>query len=150
MAPPKTADLIAEVNKSISDLVDVVRSINERVGKLETKPIAPENVVGTEPVKEVLVPQEYRDLVDRWLNKRFGVRIAASVNPMEFIFSILVPKEYSSASDGHWQMYHEDARQTKIEVILKDTQLKEHCEKVFNSFDPSIQGLIIADRRLNE
>ena len=153
MGAPKTKDLFAEINKSIVDLVGVVGKLNDRLSALESvekqapvKVVEPDKLADQAPA--VPVPQEYRDLVDRALNGKFGIRLEPCVNPLEFLFAILVPKEYSSVSDGHWQMYKEDARQRRIEVVAKDAQIKEHLDKIFNSLDQVVQQMVISQRVL--
>lgn len=155
MAYKKTADLIADVQKSVSDLVDIVRGVAERVSALESKETPKEELKKEEPKKELTeesktepaldLPEEHKKLLHAVLNQKFGARVESVPDPTMFRFVIYVPKEYSSASDGHWSMYHEDARAKMVERASSEASIKQHIEKVFEGFDKSIQALIIAE-----
>ena len=145
----KTEEVLAEVNKSVSDLVDIVRGVADRVSSLEKAPVTQVTpaIFETPSVISDSGNPKIRHFLDSILNKRFGFRVESSVNPASFKLIVLVPKEYSDAPQGYWDMYHEDPRQAEVDIARGDDGIKECIERVFGLFNPSIQGLIIADRQ---
>ena len=146
MAYKKTADALSEVSKSVSELVDIVRGVAERVSSLEGKKEEPKVESKAEAESLIDLPDEHKKLLLAVLNQKFGAKVESAPDPTVFRFIIYVPKEYSPASDGHWSMYHEDARIVMVERASSEASIKKHIERVFESFDKSIQALIVADR----
>ena len=140
---PKQSEILVELAASLKALTDAVNGIDARVVSLE-KPNKPE-----QPVAQAVstpVSPEYRQLVDESLNKHFQFRIEPGGNPSFFNFVLLVPKKYSNAPAGYWEMYKEDPRPKVMSLHQVGILLKDHLEKVFNNFNPDTKALIVNDR----
>lgn len=92
-------------------------------------------------------PVEYRTIVDAQLNKSFGIHVKSDVGG--FIFTLLVPKKYSIMSDEQWKMSHFDKRVKVIPNVEGTEGVKIWVDKVFSSFSPEYQSLIVSDRIAN-
>lgn len=93
------------------------------------------------------VPSEIRGIVDTLLNKHFGIHMKSNSGSMAF--TILVPRKYSTMSHGQWEMLHFDKRVKAISHVEGMEGVKGWVDKVFSSFTPEMQALIVADRVAN-
>lgn len=93
------------------------------------------------------IPSEYRGLIDVQLNKNFGIHVKSGMG--NFQFTILVPKKYSTMSDEQWKMLHFDKRVKVVPISEGLEGVRLFVEKVFNSFNPEYQAMIVADRIAN-
>lgn len=92
------------------------------------------------------VPLEFRHLVDDLLNKNFGVEIAPSPDSPSFNLIIIVPDKYSTISDDYRRMYGRDIRPKMITYSEGVVGVRAYLDKVWSSFNPTIQALIVNDR----
>lgn len=93
------------------------------------------------------IPGEFRGVVDFSLNKNFGIHIKSQGGSM--VFTILVPKRYSTMSQEQWNMMHFDKRPKVIPHSEGVDGVKSWADKVFSSFSGEYQALIVADRIAN-
>lgn len=152
MAAPKTSELIEGVNKNISDLMEVVKSVADRVGALEAKKDVPVEVTQVVPAQELSIPRSNVPtgtvrIVEAMLNNKFIPRVEPSFNPAAFRLIVSVPRVYSQAGDAHWVMYKKDECIGEIEIAKGEAGVKEYIERLFALFPPATQALIVADRR---
>ena len=90
------------------------------------------------------LPSEYRGVIDTILNKEFGIHVKSDLG--NAVFTILVPKKYSTMSDEQWKMSHFDRRARVIPNVEGLEGVKLWADKVFSSFGPEYQAMIVADR----
>lgn len=144
---------IKELEKTVDGLAQTVQGLAQVVEDLKPKE-AVKPVQATSEDDKILfqelggpsepVPAEYRGAVDSVLNKSFGIHVKSELG--NFTFTILVPKQYSPLSPEQWAMLHFDKRTKVITHAEGINGVKLWAEKVFNSFNPSVQGQIVADR----
>jgi hypothetical protein len=141
-----------DVEGALSTILDSIKGISDRLTKLEESPKAPARTLGTpstppgETKVAQLVPHDYLELVRTILNPKFQVELDFSTDTAEFLFSVLVPEEYSNAGKPHWDMYHEDRRTRKISNALGVNGVREWVQKIYESFDMEIRSRITQDR----
>ena len=92
------------------------------------------------------VPIEFRHLTDDILNKNFGVEIAPSPDSPSFNLIVIVPDKYSTISADYRRMYGRDIRPKMITYSEGVIGVRAYLEKVWSSFNPTIQALIVNDR----
>lgn len=90
------------------------------------------------------IPQALREIVDLKLNQHFGIHLRHDIGSV--VLTILVPKKYSPLTQPHWEMMHFDKRTVVLNSAEGETGAKMYAEKVYNSFNPEIQAMIVADR----
>ena len=131
--------LIAEV-KSLKELI--LTSLPQPLvgGVKDTVPI-PEPTPEP-PKQDYPIPFEYRGIVNDVLNKNFEIRLEPQPDSPSFVFTIVVPKEYSSLPQG------EDIRPKVIQFSDGVNGVRLWAEKVYNNFSPEVQARIAADRAL--
>jgi hypothetical protein len=143
----------AELEQKVSKLTELVETLVNNVPKKE---IVPQETPKSEDESIVIrelggpsenFPYEYRAVVDRILNKNFGIHVKSDIG--SFIFTVLVPKKYSSMTDEAWKVYHFDKRVKVIPNVEGIEGVKMWVDKVFSSFTPEYQSLIVADRVAN-
>lgn len=143
-----SAPLTFDVAKILSSIKDSLEQINK---KLDTpvKTVEPQQ---TEARPEVTIsngfpiPVEYQEIVDTLLNKKFKVDIGYLADAAAFSFSILVPREYSNASQSHWDTYKEDKRTKVIQNAYGANGVREWVLHVYENFPPEIKSAITFDR----
>jgi len=141
---------ISKTNLLLETLIKEVSSLKEVLIKRETEPIKP-----PEPIKpaveepaspQIPIPKEYRETVDKILNKSFGIRIIPRSDALVFEFVIIVPDRYSNMTSSQREIMKEDIRPRVIPMAEGINGVKEWTEKVYRNFNPEIQALIVADR----
>lgn len=146
----------AEILETMSQIMDIVKKLEKRVDEV-TAPSKPGvQIVASSPASSTSVsgspsslfpiPAEFREVVDTVLNKKFDIQIEYLSDSAAFLFSILVPKEYSNASPAHWQSMHEDRRTRTILNALGANGVREWATKVYENFDPETKSRITFDR----
>ena len=166
MARPRKNSAIIEPLESLETKVDRLCTAMEHVaekldrffeGRLSSEvqkrelsqSFTPKNVTqATQTPQETLypVPMEFRHLVDDLLNKNFGVEIAPSPDSPSFNLIIIVPDKYSTISDDYRKMYGRDIRPKMVTYSEGIIGVRAYLEKVWSSFNPTIQALIVNDR----
>lgn len=142
MPRPKTADVLAE---QLKPLWETMKGFEERLVKLENSPTTPTQLEGVKTPAAVEENPLQRQLVDEILNKHFSFRTEQEFGGIKLV--ILVPKKYSTASQGHWDMYGADERPSKPFASYEaEVMFRMHVESVFNGFNPDIKALIVNDR----
>ena len=145
-----------EILGTMQDIMKIVKNLEKRVDDVTAtvKPSVP--IAGSAPASSPSVsgspsslfpiPAEFREVVDTVLNKKFDIQIEYLSDSASFLFSILVPKEYSNASPAHWQSMHEDRRTRTILNALGANGVREWATKVYDNFDPETKSRITFDR----
>ena len=143
--------------ESLKPIVETLERIEMRLEKLEfsekvvKKPIdpsfpSPEIEPDSKESKPAPENPEFRGLVDKILNKHFTFEIEPDSNPSFFTFVLLVPRRYSNADGGTWDLYHKDARPKGIPANDPMPILEEHLKMVLRNLGPEIGALVINDR----
>lgn len=134
------------------DLMEAISKIGDRVTELEKKPV-PVEVTVTTPEKAQIkmsngfpVPLEFQEIVDTTLNKKFQIEIDYIPEQAAFSFGVLVPREYSNASQSHWDTYHEDRRSKVIQNAYGANGVREYVSQIYDNFPPEIKSSITYDR----
>lgn len=131
--------------EQIASLVSDVEALKSAIASLQ-KPVSAPEVPEVTPVKvpEYPVSPEYVDIVDLTFNKSFGVRVEPMPDTSSFLFTIVVPKQYSKVTIG------EDLRAKVITHSDGVGGVRLWAEKVFNYFDKETQDRIVSDRSFVE
>lgn len=166
-AEKKKAPTNQEILDAIAGVAEQLSGLNERVSKLEEKSVVaatPQGVAvavgndvkiheagsGTPPAPDVSkdypVPLEYRNIVDTILNRAFEIRIVPKNDAPAYEFWIIVPEKYRSVSPAYIEMYKEEGHMKVLNYADGVNGVRAWTEKVFGSFNSSIQALIVADR----
>ena len=160
--PRKNPDIIEPLEVKVDRLCTAMEHVAEKLdrffeGRLSSEvqkrelsqSFTPKNVTqATQTPQETLypVPMEFRHLVDDLLNKNFGVEIAPSPDSPSFNLIIIVPDKYSTISDDYRKMYGRDIRPKMVTYSEGIIGVRAYLEKVWSSFNPTIQALIVNDR----
>lgn len=145
----KEKDSVAEAILSLAEAVSSLeKNLREKIDALKKEEVvvSPINNTATpEPEPLYPFPKEWRDLIDDTLNPAFK----ADVNyrpDAHFELSIWVPKEYSNAKPGHWDLVHEDKRFQVISNAMGLTGVREFVEKVAQNLGVDIMKKVGEDR----
>lgn len=92
------------------------------------------------------VPNEYREIVTQVLSKDFGIEVSPLSDSPAFQFTIICPDKYSTISPEHKAMYGKDIRPKVITNGEGSIGVRAWAERVWMSFNPTIQALIVSDR----
>lgn len=142
-----------ELEAKLEKLTGVVETLVNNLPKKEEKavlePAKPEDNEEKWASQELggpsdPIPSEFRGCVDVHLNKAFGIHLKSMGG--SFMFTILVPKKYSTLSEEQWKMLHFDKRVKVVSNAEGVEGVRLWAERVFNSFTPEYQSLIVADR----
>ena len=140
----------SKTDELLETLIGEIRLLKETLTKKVELPTSledfPKEMKKSETAPSYPIPQEYRDLVDKTLNKSFGVRITPRADAPLFEFLIIVPDKYSNMSISQREIAKEDVRIKVINMADGVNGVKEWCEKVYKNFNPEIQSMIVADR----
>lgn len=141
--PPsnKTAEaitLLAEAIKGLEQKIDE-HFAPKKVEKVEVKS---EDVVA--PGQDSM-PQEYRQIINERLSEKFKAEIKYR-SDANFELSIWVPREYSNAPKGHWDLNHEDKRFLVIQNAMGAIGVREWVDKIAENLGPDIRMRIENDR----
>lgn len=148
----KKEDVAAAVAEAIKPLTQAISNIQADVEQLKSTPQPSgqqskvEKYLDNSPEP---VPQDFRQAVDTILNQNFGIEIDSRETPGAFGFSVLVPREYSNATQGHWETYKEDRRFKAIPRVEGIEGVKEYVNRVFNNLPQDTRTQIMIDRRAN-
>lgn len=146
----KINDKLDELELSIKELtLRVVQLEEKNLPKVEEKRTLETTTNEDEEVlvlgtKSSPIPDSYRRAVDQVLNKNFGIHISYDLGG--FKFAIIVPREYSNLNDEQFKMLKMDVRPRIISSAEGENGVKLWCERVFQSFDPTVQAKIVSDR----
>lgn len=134
------------MNTAIKTKAELNVEIEELKAQLAAQHTAPE--VGAVPTVETTthIPRQYQEAVNTILNSNFKVEIDYPDDSPTFMFSILVPKKYSNASDPHWLMYGEDRRSRVVNNADGPAGVKAWVQKVYDNFDMETKAKITSDR----
>lgn len=123
---------------------------DSEVGNQPIVPSAPAPAIASEvpepKQQEYHVPVDFRTLTDEILNKNFGIEIIPLSDSPAFHFIIVVPEQYSSVSQEYKEVYKRDLRPKVIPYSEGIVGVRAWVEKVWSSFNPTIQALIVNDR----
>ena len=128
-------DDVAILKLAVASLTDKVEKMGSIVPKEEPKPV--EVAV---PVPDYPIPAEYKDIVAVTFNKAFGVRLEPMKDTPAFLFTIVVPAQYSKVSSG------EDLRVKVITYSDGVQGVRLWADKVWNNLDSDTQSKIVTDR----
>ena len=138
----------------LADILEAVKGLGERIEKLETKdvftlktePTETKTTTITPTVPEYLVPAEYRTAVDEILSPRFGIKIEPDSDRPAFTLKILVPKEYSNASEGEWKSTGGDVRAKVLTYGEGILGVRTYLELIKKNLGPEINAKIQLDK----
>lgn len=138
----KKLDTAIELLSKVVDKLD--RQFEGRISSVPVEtPIAPKP---TPPVMPIHIPFEYRMMVDEMLNRNFQIEIEPLSDSPAFKFIVVVPEKYSSLSEEYKKMYKRDERMKVVTYSEGTVGVRAYLEKVWTSFNPTIQALIVSDR----
>ncbi len=146
----KTLEIIREGQMELAKSID---KLGTRVSELETPKVVIHTDEGTTFMQkmsnalassEYPIPADYRQAVAESLNKKFGIAIEYPSGASNFIFTIVVPKEYSSLSEAEYKERGADLRTRIISFSDGLNGVKAWAEKVYSSFDPETKAKIKA------
>ena len=148
------SELLETLNKNFSVLFEKIDSLKELLTKKEIvdtpKVVISKELEKVEPMESTYpIPLEYRELVDKTLNKSFGVRVEPMTDALAFIFSIIVPDKYSNMPLAQKEVNKVDTRLKVISMAEGINGVREWAERVYKNFNLETQALIMADRIQN-
>ena len=142
-----------KLDKAIELLMNISDKINRNFeGRISSRTLETETKEEVRKVEKQTtwtshVPQDFRDIVDDMLTKEFGIQVVPMPDRPAFQFLLTVPEKYSTISKEHKEMYHADVRSRVIDNGEGPAGVRAYVEKVWSSFNPTIQSLIVNDRR---
>lgn len=92
------------------------------------------------------VPTEYRTIVNQMLNQKFGIKIEPMTDRPSFMFTIVVPKEYSNMPENAYKDAGADLRTRVISYGEGIHGVRAWVERVAGNLSPEIKAKIAADR----
>lgn len=135
------------------DLMEAISKIGDRVTELEkAKPVEVTVTAEKSFSPQVTmsngfpVPLEFQEIVNTTLNKKFQIEIDYIPEQAAFSFGVLVPREYSNASESHWNTYKEDRRSKVIQNAYGANGVREYVSQIYENFPPEIKSSITYDR----
>lgn len=138
-----------ELNKAIVEKLDKILEqlkSNQTPSRTFEVPLQDNVTTSTKEASQVPVPMEYQKLVEEILNSAFGVEVRPKSDAPAFDFVIRVPRKYSNAPPGHWDMYKCDERVKMLAYSDGLLGVKDWCERVFNNFNQETKTIIVNDR----
>ena len=132
------------VAKDIASMKAVVNVVSDKPVSFSITNPSPPKQENT-PFGKVTTPIEVRELIDVTLNKHFGVEIEPH-SYTQFLLKIVVPPKYSTAKKDLVNDLGGDLRVKVIDHAMGLNGVREYVEKVWNTFKPEYQALIVADR----
>ena len=134
---------IDKLNKAVDNLTERLETPKLELKKEDLSSPLPEYTTAEQFYP---VPVEYIDMIKTTLNKDFRVNIVPLSDSPAFQFIVVVPDKYSNISDEYRKMYKQDLRPKVITYTDGVVGVRHWLETVFNSFNPTIQAMIVADR----
>lgn len=144
--------LEARLDQAISLLERVVDKLDRQFeGRISSRVVETQEEKKSIKKEEMVsfssyVPPEFREIVRELLNDKFDVRVTPLADSPSFQLMIVVPEKYSTLSDEHKKMYPEDIRARVISNGDGSIGVRAYVEKVWSSFNPTIQAMIVNDR----
>ena len=138
---PTQKEIISGLVADVELLKLSVASLNDKVEKMVS--IVPKEEPKVEvsvPVPDYPIPQEYKDIVETTFNKAFSVRLEPMKDTAAFVFTIVVPPQYSKVSSG------EDLRVKVVTYSDGVVGIRGWADKVWNNLDSDTQSKIVQDR----
>lgn len=136
--------------KAVHDIQDrleaIEKTIDEALKSKAADPVPAVTETKPETTEVFPVPAEYRRLVDTELNKEFGIKVIPRNDSPQFEILITVPNKYAQMSDEYRKLYGSDIRTRVLSFADAANGVKQFCELVFKSFNPTIQAMIVSDR----
>lgn len=149
MKKSELEELVKDLKRELSELKEKSKTEGQTLkAEVEAeKAVEPVKVV-TPPIIQASepVPLDYLEAVKMTLNYKFGVQVKSLSDRPGFEFVISVPKEYSNASEPHWETYKNDLRPKLIPYSEGLNGVKEWVTKVFNNFNQDTKTIIALDR----
>ncbi len=149
---------IKDLEGNLIEMAKAIKDLATDVAELKAVKVAP--VVATQPVPSSTstalntgitsgqtgfpIPPEYKEVVDKVLNKYFGLEIAYT--PAGFMFTIIVPEKYSSLTAKDKEIIKVDKRTKLIPNFEGVNGVRTWAELVYSSFSQEIKAQITADR----
>lgn len=144
---------------TIADVLEAVQGINERLAKLEEKKdvftlnLDPKNnssaistpLAPTEP--EYPIPSEYRAIVDEILSPAFGIKIEPDSDRPAFTLKILVPKEFSNATEDYWKTNKCDVRAKVLTYGEGQLGVRAYVELIKANLGSDIMARVSASKQ---
>ena len=91
------------------------------------------------------VPSEYREIVDTLLSPRFGIKMEAIADRPEFVFTIVVPDQYSNINANDRLAIGGDLRSKVIPYSEGANGVRQWVQRVYDSFNPETKAKIKQD-----
>lgn len=134
-------EVIGQINAltdAVNKIGNAVMSVAERVEKLEgdkteETPLNTNDDYDTETdetINSTPVPKKFREIVDNVLSPDFGIVVEDSEDGMDFSFTLVVPKKYSSLSKEEIAAKKQDLRSIKIPRAKGENGVREWCKLV--------------------
>jgi len=135
---------LKETQKTMKELFDFVKEevIRKKEEKIEEKK---EEEKQPEEKTEQFIPPEWIDVVHSVLNKKFGVKVEYFKDRPEFLFTIVVPDEYSNMPLKEKEVKKVDLRSKVIPIAEGVNGVRQWAEQVYNNFSPEIRAKIKSD-----
>lgn len=141
---------LIEMAKAIKELaIDVaelkaVKTVLPAVPISTVTVVATGNTVGAVNTGNFPIPPEYREIVDKTLNKYFGIEVEHVA--AGFIFTVIVPDKYVTLTPREKEMIKQDKRSKLIPNFEGANGVRQWVELVYSSFSNELKSQITADR----
>jgi hypothetical protein len=139
-------DVLCVSLQNVSDKLD--RFFEGRLSSRELPNVPELETEPSPPPPSYPVPTEFRAVVDEILNKEFGVEVVPISDSPAFHFMVNVPDKYSTISEEFRRMYKKDMRTKVVTYSEGAVGVRAYLDKIWTSFNPTIQALIVNDRRI--
>ncbi len=90
------------------------------------------------------VPQEYRNIVDEILGSDFGISIEYVSDKPEFIFTVVVPIEYSNVPPNDLKDRGGDLRTKVMSIPSGVNEVREWATKIKNNLGDNLKRKVIS------
>ena len=156
---PQVIQMLTDIQSGMSSLTDVVKGLRERVIKLESvndkilpeipkeegidtpKMVEPKEELKRESVRQP-IPEEYKMLVANMLGEEFGIQMEYFTDKPEFMFTIVVPKDYTDMDDKEYASRGADLRSKVISYAEGLNGVRAWCELVKGNLAKTAQSKI--------
>ncbi len=139
------AQAINTLSETVSGLSQRMVYIEEKMHekKAEAKPL-PGEVMQEESAFPI--PMEYRRIVQDTLNQNFGIKIDSFSDKPAFMFTVIVPEEYSPLTTKEKEIIKADLRSKVISYADGANGVQEWVKLIYSSFNPEVQAKITGER----
>ena len=138
----KTQEMFKELVSLVKEEIVKKEEVKQEVKKEEEKT---EQVEGSKS----FVPPEWVEVVHSVLNKKFGVEVEYFNDRPQFLFTIVVPEEYSNMSEKEKEVKKVDLRSKVISIAEGVNGVRQWAETVYNNFSPEIRAKIKSDAAIS-